>query len=360
MRNRTRALLLALLAITAIAGAVLALDRDAFTSPRLVGTPLVLGEDSRAHVLFVTTHMEEVSLLNLVLEGTPRQRVHVDLWSVSAADLSTQWVRRVVTVPYHARHLDPALLGADADTVWLTAASTTHRLALADGARREATSAPAATTLRRPMAARHIYQGDRYARARAAVLDGGWYGLARPEELSGLARDPFSIPDGAGRYRLHTARVVTKWDNFFRRDITEYRDFAPAPQSRELLNAGLLIHLPDGRPRPISAADPVRLFALHEVREEGLLTRGLACLRLDGAECWNKRLGATAVLGAAPLLGGPASQQALLLLAIRARPGESEHEVPQALMRVNLADGALIVLTIAAIDTAGLKSALAR
>lgn len=333
-------------------------DDDEFSPPRLAGPPLVLAAEGR--VLLLTTHREETAFLANLLSGAPREKTHVDLWAFSSADLSPVWVRRVASRPYHARDAEPRLLGADGDSAWVIAGGVTQAVVLADGVAREARSAPPAANLRAPMVARHAYQGDRYGRARGVEMGAAWHGVARAEEVSGLARDPFRVPDGFGRYRLYGARVEDRFDTVFRRQIKDYRDFAPAAAGREYLNAGLLVHGGTGRSEVVVARAPTRLFVLHELREGALMMRGLANVLVDGTPRWDVGLGVTAVLGVAPLLEGPDSGQALILFGILRQANEGDSDVAEAILRVGLADGARRVVNVGEIDGRALKRELAR
>lgn len=337
-------------------------DEGTFTAPRLAGPPLLVAESDAAQLLLLTTHLEISAILPNVLSAQPREQTHIDLWAFSTTDFTPLWVRRVATVPYHARLRDPLLTGAQDGTIWLTAADRTHAFALADGTPRPITPEPPAAGMRRPMALRYMHEGDSSFRTRGIVIDGAWFGMARPEDAALLPRDPTRVVDARGDYRFWTARVIETQDTFFRRVTREYRDFAPAARSQpyEYRAAGLLTRGAAGGSPPIILADPRRFLILYDLLDNDLMRRGLACLNPDGSVCWNAKLGITQIQAVAPLLSGPPAQQALIIAGVVKRPSDSESDAAQAILRVAMADGTLRVINVGDIDPRALKRGLAQ
>ena len=342
-------------------------DEDTFTAPRLAGPPLLapplLATNADApQLLLLTTHLEIAAILPNVMSDMPRERTHIDLWAFSAVAFSPLWVRRVATVPYHARLPDPKLTGMLDGAIWLTAAGRTHAFALADGAPRPIAPEPPAATMRKPMAQRNVYEGDSSFRTRGTVIDGAWFGMARPADAPLLPRDPSRGLDSRGDYRFWTARVIETQDTFFRRVIRDFRDFAPAARSQpyEYRAAGLLTQGAAGETPPMILADPRRFLILYDLLDNDLMRRGLACLTPDGSVYWNVKLGITQIQAVAPLLSGPPAQQALIIAGVVKRPSDSDSDAAQAILRVAMADGALRVINVGDIDPRALKRGLAQ
>jgi hypothetical protein len=332
------------------------LDRDEFSPPRLAGAPLLVAENDPPLVLVLTSHLEETAFVPSLFQAGPRQQVHMDLWAFAARDMAPVWVRRVQSVPYHSRFQDPKILGSKDGTVWVTAPAIAA-FAVADGSPRSPDGpAQGAVELRRPPERR--FSADSFLRARGVVVDGMWYGLARPHEAASLARDPGRAIERL-EYRLFSARVTERMDSFFRRPIREYDDFVPAPHGASFHHGGLITVDVGGRRHPVVLSDPTRLLVLHDVTADGVVRRVLSCVHTDGRVCWRAPLGLSDVQAVELLAGARPGEQALIVTGQVRLAGQTEHEAAEAVLRVSLTDGTLRVLNVGAIEPAALKAGLA-
>lgn len=409
------------LAFLAVSGALFCPSRAVtrvFDAFEMHGGPVVVTTATDPMVLVLTSHRETPRYFSRRFALNRKGKLHWDLWSFSATDLSRRWITRVSTIQQGQLALDAGLLGVSNGTVWILADGlmavsardgkvigdaamiesrnaalrglmpTTRRqfsfddglvIVAADGQRwrvhHETLLATRDTSVARtsligvpvsratgadqflPLKLSSQYQAFK---SRSYVVGDTWFGMMHPSEVEQQRTDPHTQAFAQGlRYRLWAA-PLRDTVNRFRDPVRLPVDYAPRAASPEFLLGGLLT-IPDasGREGVVGIANPTRFLVVHQDRIDAAATQTLTCIGLDGKVCWSAPLNVSIATGFARLTaGGPANWALIFAGETRARRGDTlldpSADGMPALGRVAMSDGSTQQMRFSAIDLAAL------